>query len=250
MDSYNSSFNNRVSSYIYAMNKYGYNYVMDNEFENVLDELNNFSGNSLLNLASVGSSLINVIKKYNIDLFEIGIDANIDFAKIGNVLHYSLDSIPFEDSSFDKVISIANLHHSFIPERKLLFKEVFRVLRNNGVFLMCDVEKNSKEDFWLNHIVNKYNPNGHVGIFFDENDKYYFEDSGFNVTIKKKSYVWKFHSHDDTFDFLFHLFGLYSIPSQNTLISLLEKYLDYHYNPITSHFELSWSLLYFICIKK
>lgn len=232
------------------MEKYGYEYVLENEFDNVLQELNNYKGNKILNLASVGSSLQKNIDKNNLDLFEFGIDTNEEFAKIGNVKHYSYHSIPFEDSSFDKVVTIANLHHSFIPERKILFKEVFRILRPNGLFLMCDVQKNSKEDFWLNTIVHKYNPNGHIGIFFDENDKHYFEESGFQVSIQKKIYVWKFHSHDDTFDFLYHLFGLYLIPSKNYLISLLEKYLNYHYNYHSKFYELSWSLLYFICLKK
>ena len=45
---------------------------------------------------------------------------------------------PFEESSYDAVISFESLHH-LLPEPKLeLYRKIFRCLRPGGIFLNCD----------------------------------------------------------------------------------------------------------------
>lgn len=65
--------------------------------------------------------------------------------KIGDIL-----DLPFPENSFDKIISIAVLHH--IPSKKLkiqFLKELKRVLKNDGVIILTVWKLYRSEDFFL-----------------------------------------------------------------------------------------------------
>lgn len=46
--------------------------------------------------------------------------------------------LPFEDNSFDRVLSSLMIHHLTTENKRLAFKEVFRVLKPNGEFHLAD----------------------------------------------------------------------------------------------------------------
>ena len=53
-----------------------------------------------------------------------------------NVMEFSAEKIPFEDSYFDLIIAKSVVHHFDNP--KAAFSEIYRVLKPNGIFFFCN----------------------------------------------------------------------------------------------------------------
>ena len=95
-----------------------------------------------------------------------------------------MGALPYEDDTFDIVLSL-NGFHAF-PDKEAAYREVFRVLRPGGTFLICnesngDTDKDRK---WTEII-------GGMTIYKDTELKTYLEQAGFHeVQIhKKKSWL-------------------------------------------------------------
>lgn len=212
---YNDYFIKRISRYQYAISTYPS--TMSDERNEAIIRLDLFDGCKALDLGNSG--LMNF--------------TNIDF---------EFKNLPFSDKSFDRIIIMAVLHHISSENRKVLYKECMRILKPSGKLIVSDVIKNSKQDYWLNTVVNKYNSIGHKGIFFDKSDEALFKDVGFDVYSDVSSYFWYFNNKEDLEDFIINLFGMdladnvYDIVNQNLgLIPHGEK-----------GFKFKWQLMYFI----
>ena len=87
---------------------------------------------------------------------------NIDNIKSGkmNIIEGNVESLPFKDNSFDKIITVESFY--FWPNHKENLKEVFRVLNNHGTFmLVADIynkEGLSKEILDNVKLFNLFNP--------------------------------------------------------------------------------------------
>jgi SAM-dependent methyltransferase len=252
MNHYNKVFENRVNDYMYAITKY--QYIMKEEFESTINELQLKDGNVILNIDGVAFPINNYINQEDISNIEyFCIESNSEFAKYKSyvpTIPFLYSHIPFENNSIDKALIHATLHHVNREDRILLYKEVYRVLKSGGIFVVSDVVKYSKEDMWLNQIVNTYNPNGHCGIFFDIDDMYDMKSAGFKVLIKDKKCKWYFKNNYDLVDFMKHLFYMKRVKNDAALYNLVYDHLKIMYDKEKSMNYIEWTLLYFICKKE
>jgi SAM-dependent methyltransferase len=233
---YNNSFSKRIKSYINAVTIY--KNVLDEEILNIIDELNLKENNVVLNLGAGGFHLDKFLdNKINYIPYEF----SKEFALEENINYCKYDNLPFKNNSIDKIIIVALLHHFSDEERLILYKECYRILKNDGLLLVADVIKNSTEDLWLNEIVNKYNINGHIGKFFDQNDNKLFTEVGFNIENKIKKYNWNFTDDISMIDFMKKLF--YLKIDNNLLMRLVKEKLNYN------NCKIDWKLIYFLARK-
>ncbi|MFX1478980.1 MAG: class I SAM-dependent methyltransferase [Promethearchaeota archaeon] len=106
------------------------------------------SGNLLLKIAKLfpNLELIGIDISFEIlslaekRLTEHSFDSKITF-KVGNV-----ENIPAPDNSVDFIVSSFSLHHWSEPLK--VFKEIYRVLNENGTCLIFDFRRNSRNFFY------------------------------------------------------------------------------------------------------
>ena len=223
---YKRSFENRVSQYKYAIRTYPG--VMADEHAAVRDRLDLFDGCRVLDIGDSGVG---------------GIDGGIS-------IDFEFENLPFESGSFDRIVILAVLHHISVGERAVLYKECMRILVPGGRLVIADVIRDSAQDYWLNMIVNRYNSNGHHGLFFNESDAQSICSAGFDVKCERVSYYWYFRNLVEMEDFIINLFGmdllgpgenLYDIVNQN--LGLLELGGEGE-----GGVKFEWQLIFFIAI--
>jgi len=241
---YERAFANRVADYIYAIERYPE--AMREEFESILEELQLQAGDRLLNIDGVASPVDRYLDKEKSIHYSL-MESNRAFAQIRGLSAFDYQRLPVEDGSLDKVMINASLHHVSLEDRTILYREVRRILSHtrSSLFVVADVRRGSKEDRWLNEVVDKYNPNGHCGIFFDESDADLFRECGFQTVVKEKTYQWWFQDRGELCDFVKHLFYLKLAESDEMILDFVEKYLEIQ-EAVDGRIFFDWSLLYFI----
>jgi ubiquinone/menaquinone biosynthesis C-methylase UbiE len=116
--------------------------------QGVLVDLGCGSGNLIVQIAEkiptlnligldISSEILEFAKKRAIDK---KVEQKIEF-KIGNA-----EQMPFGDGSIDFLVSTLSLHHWLNPLP--VFKEIFRVLKENGTFLIFDFRRDSRKFFY------------------------------------------------------------------------------------------------------
>jgi SAM-dependent methyltransferase len=246
------TFKNRVHDYMYAIEKYPY--TLHEEYINIIHELEVKEEDIFVNMDGVATPLQSYIFKKNVQYHLI--ESNIHFftdiplliRKDATFFQYAY--IPFQYNYVDKMIIHATLHHISKEDRKKLYQESYRVLKSSGLFLISDVQKESKEARWLNEVVHRYNPNGHCGDFLDLSEISVLEECGFRVLPKVKSYKWWFRNRFEMIDFFVHLFYMKKIHSEKELYQIIQKELGISYDEKEHMYFIEWSLLYLICQKK
>jgi predicted SAM-dependent methyltransferase len=239
---YSNSFNGRVESFIYAINNY--EYCLTNELTTAVNILDIQENDILVNLGAAGTNINNFVSK-NINYKYIPLEFNKEFANKTNIEFCYPNELPLNDNSVNKIIIMALLHHFNETERIQLYNECYRVLKPNGKLIISDVIQKSKEDIWLNYIVNKYNPYKHNGKFFDDSDSELITQSNFNVVTKVCEYNWFYNNKLDMFDFLKNYF--YLKISDDDLDYIIKEYLGVYKEE--SQYKFDWKLIYFICTK-
>lgn len=106
----------------------------------------------LLDLGCGTGSLLMVAKKKNPYVEMVGVDVDKKILEIAQkkiqknnlnikLIKSSADKLPFPDSSFDIVVSTLVFHHLPTDVKKETLKEVHRILKKNGRFLLVDFGK-------------------------------------------------------------------------------------------------------------
>jgi hypothetical protein len=236
---YLKSFTNRAHSYSNAMDIY--KNVLDEEIITAIYHLELKKDDVLLNAFAGGIPIDKYIDD-DLNIKYLAFDMHKDFI-IDSVQQFTFDNIPIPSNSVNKIICLATLHHLDINERNIIYNEFYRVLKADGMLVIADVIYNSAQDKWLNEFVDKYNSNGHKGMFFTNADSKLIETNGFNVNISISNYNWNFQDEKILLRFCRLLFGLDLCTDDDLLLKSIKKYL--HYN----NGKIPWQLIYFNCVK-
>ena len=236
---YSKSFSNRAKSYISAITLYPD--VLKEEFEVAVHMCNLQENETLLTIPSSCEKIESYLPDISINY--IAFETSKELAEITNTPFCTFQTIPLENSSVNKILSLATLHHCNEEERFNFYKESHRILHPGGKLIIGDVLKGSEQDSWLNIFVDTHNPYGHKGIFWSEDDKELIEKAGFTVTTSIEEYTWNFTDFTAMYDFVRRLFCIHT--SDEELVKGLRMHLGVTTKPV-----FSWKLLYLVATKK
>lgn len=238
---YDSTFSKRSAEYTYATDTYPH--VMDLEFQTAVDMCDIKLGDTILNIPGACVPLDKYIPP-DANVTYIAYEINAKFANLTNMKCVRLDSIPLDSHTLDTVISVASLHHINDAERNDMYREVYRLLKGTGKFIIADVLDGSPQADWLNNFVNTYNSGGHIAQFWSNEDISLLNNCNFDVETYIKGYTWDFTSRAEMVDYCRNLFGL-DLANDNQILDGLNMYLKPVHLPDGS-VSLPWKLIYFI----
>lgn len=159
--------------------------------------------------------------------------------------------LPVAGGSFDAVCSVAGLHHQ--PQRLPIYREWCRVLRPGGRLVIADVAEGSAIAGFLNGFVDRYNSQGHAGVFLSDTDVRDLVAAGFDaVSVEDVHYHWRFRDPAHATAFCRGLFGLDRLGAAAALGPVLEAELGLHPEADRASpagWELPWSLRYLTARK-
>ncbi len=239
MLSYKDIFDIRGSLYHKAMESYPD--ARDEEFALLLKILNPKKSQKIADIPSGGDYL----KKRVPDSIKVfSIDPSKEFArKDTNIIQTPVNNTFFQDSFLDGVFSLAGLHH--MQNRSSFYREMYRVLKDEGTLAIADVGRYSKVGNFLNSFINSVNPLGHKGFFLGLHDVALLEKIGFCVTYEKIQFHWKFHNTKQMAEFCMLLFG-----ARCTEYDMLQGLADFlGFDTVKNNVFLKWEL-FFIKAKK
>jgi SAM-dependent methyltransferase len=235
---YNKTFETRGAQYTYAVETYPD--ALSKEFKNAIDICGIQETDVLLNIQAGGVPLKPYFTTQPSVYHEY--ETNTMFANLSGISLCTLSSIPLEDESCSKILSLASLHHATQEERREFYKESWRLLKPGGRLVIGDVCRDSDQARWLNIFVDANNSSGHCGLFWSQEDVGLLEAQGFQIQMEEREYPWSFSSRDSMIDFCKNLFGL-NLASEQKIQKGLESYLH------ATDGGFMWKLVYFIATK-
>lgn len=212
----------------------------------LLDRLNLKSGLSLCDIPAGGGYVADGIdSKLRESMAIVCLEPSFNFAQGLNKRHTCIvskfNSIPLSDNSFDRVSSLAGIHH--LADKQLFFNDVARVLKPKGVFTVADVQANTPPALFLNDAVDRLTDTGHDGVFLEAGElTKRLKNAGFsNITEELISFSWDFPDEVTLIKFCHQLFCL-SKATYNEVKQEIENVLQVTIN--NDGAKLMWSLIY------
>lgn len=151
--------------------------------------------------------------------------------------------LPWATGFADAAISVAGVHH--LADKRPLFRELHRVLRPDGRFVLADIHAGSRVARFLDEFVGRYNSTGHQGIYLDERSLDDFQTSGFEVLrAERMRYCWWFASRQEMGAFCRLLFDIRLI-RDDEVADGVEEYLGL--SSREGQLGLNWELLLVLC---
>jgi SAM-dependent methyltransferase len=154
--------------------------------------------------------------------------------------------LPWADATVDAAISIAGVHH--LADKGPLFREISRVLRPAGRFVLADVEAASPVARFLDGFVGRHNSTGHEGHYLGEPTLAALAAAGLEVTRSvTERYCWWFDERRQAGDFCRLLFDVRGLDA-DAVADAVEEYLgfDRHGDRI----GMQWELLVATCRRR
>ena len=157
------------------------------------------------------------------------------------IIHQPLDSLPLPDASFDRIGSLAGLHH--VADRTACYREWHRVLKPGGKIVIADVQEGTGPAGFLNEFVHEHSPGGHVGKFFKPGDfTTDLEKAGFTeVSEELVDVSWRFESTEEMIHFCKILFAV-ELADHGQVQAAIHRHLGFREDHGAT--LMNWSLRY------
>ncbi|MCZ9938571.1 class I SAM-dependent methyltransferase [Brachyspira hyodysenteriae] len=158
----------------------------------VSEYLKNIDYNKLLDIGCGTGYLINMLKKYKATAEFYGLDLSeemINISKSKNIkdaefILGSANKLPFNDNTFDIVTCIQSFHHYPYPDEAM--KEVYRVLKKGGIYILSDTGVGGIAAWIDNNILFKVMKSGDCRTENKEGISKRMLKNGFDVIDKKQ----------------------------------------------------------------
>lgn len=156
--------------------------------------------------------------------------------------------MPLPDASFDRVASLAGLHHLARPRQ--FIDEMARVLKPGGRIAIAEVEDGSTVAEFLNGPVDKYSISGHRGTFVHHGDMSgWLEWCGFGYATEVRHDIrWRFSSCSDMATYVRGMLGLIKA-SVLDVDDAIHEHLEVEVDDETGGVDVLWPLLYASAVR-
>ena len=153
----------------------------------------------------------------------------------------AISCIPVDDASFDRIGSLAGLHH--VDNKLPFFREASRVLKTGGQIAVGDVLADTMIAKFLNGPVDRYTHSGHNGVFIERGDfERWFNTCGLEtVTEEYREFCWTFESEEQMVDYCQSLFGMVKATREQVKHEL---YRHFEIDRLGDRVILPWALMY------
>ncbi len=222
------------------------------KFLEAIAPFGDLNGKTLLNAPSDGGYLRSYLPP---TVRYIALDQGVDFAKSARqrmtsrdvMLRAEPNQIPLADATVDAICNIAGMHHT--PYRMPCYQEFRRILAREGHLVLADVHEGSREDYFLDTVINRLNPLGHRGRFLNEHDTEALTNVGFVlVSTMMTRYYCEFTDVTHAIRFCGQLFGVDEPSNQEELGKVLLTEMGLHAHPDRDEcWRLPWSLRRVVC---
>lgn len=99
--------------------------------------------------------------------------------------------LPWPAGFADAALSVAGVHH--LADKRPLFREIHRVLRPGGRFVLADAHRESRVARFLDEFVGAHNSTGHAGDYLGDHTAGELAECGFTVRgAARERYGWWF----------------------------------------------------------
>lgn len=136
--------------------------------------------------------------------------------------HSPIDDTGLADESFDRILSLAGLHH--IHDRTGVYREWRRLLSPSGRIVVADVATDTPTGRFLNEFVDANTPGGHDGVFITP-DEFQEQFSALGLQVRENRLLdvpWHFPDREAMGAFCWRLFSCQHATPQQVTEALCE----------------------------
>ncbi|MBR7800142.1 class I SAM-dependent methyltransferase [Undibacterium fentianense] len=199
---------------------------------------------TLVDFPSGGGYLRPFIAKINAEIGYVPVENVAGYAEYNpEIIGGTWTNLPFTDGQVDVVFTLAAIHH-MLDCRAEFYQECFRVLSNQGRFIIADVLAGSAPARFLDEFVGSYSSQGHRARFIDlKTDSAEIEVAGlFKVSdAYSQRFAWEFKDVDSLVTYCRNLFRI-DLASDRQIEEGLRHYLGIH--QVDHGFDLQWELAF------
>lgn len=158
----------------------------------VIDRLKNHTFTSLLDLGCGTGATTELLRNAYPEVSLSGLDLSENMITVARKKAVAgaeftvgdAENLPYADRSFDAIICVQSIHH--YPDAPKAIAEVHRVLRSDGIFIVCDMHPPAPVRFLFNNLLFRFMKTGDVHLYDKPEFDRLFRQAGFRKTEWEK----------------------------------------------------------------